>query len=85
MANHTRDSASAFGRFFAQESAGGIVLTIAAVLALVVSNSPFGALYQQFLQTPGELRIGGEALVLRSEEHRLNSSHLRLSRMPSSA
>ena len=64
MANHTRDSASAFGRFFAQESAGGIVLTIAAVLALVVSNSPFGALYQQFLQTPGELRIGGEALVL---------------------
>ena len=31
----------AFLRFFAHESAGGIVLGIAALAALIVSNSPF--------------------------------------------
>lgn len=51
-------------RFFASESAGGIVLAIAALLALVVSNSPWAADYEAFRQIPGELRIGGAALVL---------------------
>jgi NhaA family Na+:H+ antiporter len=51
-------------RFFASESAGGIVLAIAAVLALVVSNSTLGGWYQRFLAFPGEVRIGAEALVL---------------------
>ena len=54
---------SAFMRFFAHESAGGIVLGIAALAALIVSNSPLAAWYEAFLQTPGELVIGN-TLVL---------------------
>jgi len=57
-------SASAFARFFAHESAGGVVLALAALAALVVSNSPWGDAYRGFLAWPGELRIGGDALVL---------------------
>jgi NhaA family Na+:H+ antiporter len=57
-------SASAFARFFAHESAGGIVLAVAALAALVVSNSPWGDAYRGFHAWPGEVRIGGDALVL---------------------
>ncbi len=53
-----------FKRFFAGESAGGIALALAAVVALVLSNSPWGDAYQRLLHTPGELRIGGNLLVL---------------------
>ena len=52
-------------RFFASESAGGIVLAMAAVLALIVSNSPWASSYQAFNALPGELRIGGDWLVLK--------------------
>ncbi|MFG6413689.1 Na+/H+ antiporter NhaA [Roseateles sp. DC23W] len=55
---------SGLKRFFASESAGGIVLAIAALLALVISNSPWASAYEAFRQIPGELRIGGDALVL---------------------
>jgi len=51
-------------KFFANESSGGIVLAIAALLALILSNSPWAPLYQAFTQTPGELRIAGDAFVL---------------------
>ena len=56
--------ASAFARFFAHESAGGIVLALAALAALVVSNSPWGDGYRALLALRGEVRIGGDALVL---------------------
>src|SRR5436305_1551393 len=56
--------ATAFTRFFAHESAGGSVLALAAAAALVVSNSPLGDAYRSFVDMPGELRIGGDALVL---------------------
>jgi len=46
-------------RFLAHESAGGIVLALAALVALVVSNSAWGPAYQALVQAPGELRIGG--------------------------
>ncbi|HEX3139276.1 MAG TPA: Na+/H+ antiporter NhaA, partial [Rhizobacter sp.] len=55
---------TAFRRFFAAESAGGIVLAVATVLALVISNSPYGPVYQAFRAIPGEVRIGGDWLVL---------------------
>lgn len=55
---------SAFLRFFANESAGGIVLALAAVLALVISNSALSGWYQSYLGFKGEVRIGGDALVL---------------------
>ena len=54
---------TAFMRFFAHESAGGIVLGLAALAALIVSNSPLAAWYEAFLETPGELVIG-KTLVL---------------------
>lgn len=38
--------------FIASESAGGIVLMIAAALALVIANSPLDAAYQDLLATP---------------------------------
>ncbi|WP_374593270.1 Na+/H+ antiporter NhaA [Aquabacterium sp.] len=54
----------ALRRFLKDESSGGIVLAVAALLALVVSNSPWGAAYRQLLTLPGEVRIGGDWLVL---------------------
>ena len=53
-----------FQRFFAQESAGGIVLAIAALAALIVSNSAWGDWYlNQFLMMRGDVIIG-ESLAL---------------------
>ena len=53
-----------FNQFIHSQSLGGLVLAFAAGLALVVSNSPLSAYYSQFLAWPGELRIGGDWLVL---------------------
>jgi len=50
--------------FFRQETAGGIVLGLAAIAALVISNSPAEALYEAFVELPGEIRIGTDWLVL---------------------
>jgi Na+:H+ antiporter, NhaA family len=55
---------SSIRRFIASESAGGVVLALAAVVALIVSNSPLGPLYRQFVEMPGEVRIAGDSLVL---------------------
>jgi NhaA family Na+:H+ antiporter len=51
-------------RFFAAPTAGGIVLALATVAALIFSNSPWAPLYVAFDQIPGEVRIGGDWLVL---------------------
>ena len=53
-----------FNQFIHSQSLGGIVLALAALLALLASNSPFSEFYIRFLQWPGELRIGGDWLVL---------------------
>ena len=50
--------------FINSQSAGGVVLATAALLALILSNSPWRALYEQFLQIPGEVRVAGDWLVL---------------------
>jgi Na+:H+ antiporter, NhaA family len=52
----------ALGEFFRLEAAGGIVLILAAALALVCANSPLEAVYDRFRDMPvaivfGELRI----------------------------
>ena len=44
--------------FLKMESAGGIVLFGAAVLAMIAANSPLESLYAYFLDTPVELRVG---------------------------
>jgi NhaA family Na+:H+ antiporter len=48
--------------FLRLEAAGGIVLMIAALGALVVANSPLGRLYLDFLEIPGSVQVG--ALVV---------------------
>ena len=44
--------------FLQLEAAGGIVLLGAAVLALIITNSPIAPLYRIFLDLPMEIRIG---------------------------
>ena len=44
--------------FFQRESAGGILLVVAAVLALLLANSPLAWLYDALLDTPVEVRVG---------------------------
>ena len=44
--------------FVALESGGGILLAIAAVPALAPANSPLAFLYDAFLDTPVEVRVG---------------------------
>jgi NhaA family Na+:H+ antiporter len=51
-------------QFIKSESAGGIMLAAAALLALVISNSPLAPLYEAFVRLPGEVRIGEDWLVL---------------------
>ncbi len=44
--------------FLKLESSGGIILMIAAVLAMIAANSPAAGLYGLFLETPVEVRVG---------------------------
>ncbi|MBR9726639.1 Na+/H+ antiporter NhaA [Shewanella intestini] len=48
----------AIRNFLSQESAGGILLMGAVVLAMIFANSPVSGLYQGFLDTEVQLRIG---------------------------
>lgn len=50
--------------FIHSQSGGGIVLAVAALFALIISNSPWSGWYEQLLQVRGEIRIGGDWLVL---------------------
>ena len=44
--------------FFQRESAGGIMLVVAAAFALVLENSPLAWLYDALLDTPVAVRVG---------------------------
>lgn len=44
--------------FLQLESAGGIVLMLAATLAILIANTPLAAYYDLFINTPVEIRIG---------------------------
>lgn len=48
----------AIREFLKLESASGIILVGAAILALIFNNSPLSGLYDLFLDTPVEVRIG---------------------------
>ena len=54
--------ASTIGEFMKLESAGGLLLLIAAVLAMIVANSPLAATYEALLATPVAIQVG--ALVI---------------------
>ncbi len=53
----------AIREFLKLESASGIILVGAAVLALIANNSPLSGLYDLFLDTPVEIRIGAPNLA----------------------
>ncbi len=48
--------------FLHHEAAGGLVLVVAALLALLASNSPLEGLYDGFLNTPVAVRVGPLAI-----------------------
>lgn len=50
-------------RFLQLESAGGILLIVAAALALILANTPLQSLYNRLLDLPVEIRIGDFALA----------------------
>ena len=58
----TTDPLEIFGqnirRFLHLESAAGLILLAAAILAMIVKNSPVAELYMTFLNVVGEVRIG---------------------------
>ncbi len=49
--------------FFKHEAAGGVVLGIATLAALVLSNSPWRELYTEFTRIPGTVDIGGVVVI----------------------
>lgn len=49
--------------FLRMEAAGGILLVIAAAMALVLANSPAGGLYAALLDTPVVVQVGALALA----------------------
>ena len=56
--NIDQDAHSIIQRFLKMESAGGIILMIAAVLALICANTPLETYYALILDTPVEVRVG---------------------------
>ncbi len=50
--------------FIESESAGGVALALAALLAIIVANSPLAAAYREFVSLRGEVRIADPWLVL---------------------
>ncbi len=53
---------SPFGRFARTESAGGLVLIAATIVALIAANTGFAGAYHHLWETPLSLRIGSFAL-----------------------
>lgn len=51
-------------QFIHSQSIGGVLLALAALVALVISNSQWSDAYLRFLQIPGELRFGVNGLIL---------------------
>jgi NhaA family Na+:H+ antiporter len=54
---------NAIREFLKLESASGIILVGAAVLALILNNSPLSSLYDLLINTPVEIRIGAFQLA----------------------
>lgn len=58
MLSERQSAGSRLQQFLALESAGGIVLGAAAVLALILANSPLGPFYTRFLDIPLGVQAG---------------------------
>jgi NhaA family Na+:H+ antiporter len=53
-----------FQRFFQTESAGGALLLLCSIAALIVANSPWAGAYAEFWHTPIALTVGTHGLTL---------------------
>ncbi|HEY5582474.1 MAG TPA: Na+/H+ antiporter NhaA [Rhodoferax sp.] len=51
-------------QFISSQSASGVLLALSALVALLLSNSPWSFYYQQFLQIPGSVKMGADWLLL---------------------
>lgn len=58
MHNSANNFVNFFQDFLKKESASGILLMIAALLAIIVANSPLSGLYDDLLDIPVEIKIG---------------------------
>lgn len=56
--NRAQPIAEAVREFMRMESSGGILLLLAAVLAMLVANSPLAEFYNAFLQLPVAVQVG---------------------------
>jgi len=56
-------SRDAFANFLRHEAAGGVVLGIATLAALAISNSPWRDLYTDFTRIPGTVDVGGILVI----------------------
>lgn len=54
----TQNEQSAIKQFLKRESAGGILLVGAAILAIILANSPFSFLYTLLIDTPVAVQVG---------------------------
>ena len=59
-----RRTLNTVNEFIHSQSFGGVLLALTALLALVISNSPWRDAYQYFLQLPGVVRVGDGWLEL---------------------
>ena len=49
--------------FFEFEAAGGIVLALAAIAAMIIANSPLYSWYEAFIHAPVAIQIGDFAIA----------------------
>ena len=54
-------------KFFEYEAAGGIVLAIAAIAAMIVANSPLHHWYESFIHAPVVVQVGN--LIIDKDAH----------------
>lgn len=57
--------------FFQFEAAGGIILAIAAIAAMIIANSPLHHWYSAFIHAPVELRVG-DFQIAKDAHHWIN-------------
>lgn len=60
--NASQRAAKLLADFMKLESAGGVLLLLTAILALIIANSPYQALYQSLIDTPVSVKVGALAI-----------------------
>ena len=52
-----------FKAFLELEASGGIVLALAAIVAMIIANSPLSTWYESFIHAPVAIQIGSFAIA----------------------